>query len=64
LEEIESISVQSGSGPNITTKDYRQFGSAAWQAIYNAHGDLHSLGIEVISDRPVAHFDLAWQLSK
>jgi hypothetical protein len=57
FQEIESV--QAADVVHITTKEYRRFGPAEWKKLYRSHGDLRALGIEVITDRPIAHFDRA-----
>jgi hypothetical protein len=57
LNEIESVGLGTSGQASITTKDSWHFGPDRWEAVYHARGDLRALGIDVITDRPIPHFD-------
>ena len=56
LAEIESIRRLSDGQLDITYGKAREFGLQEWNVLVKAKGDLSSLGIEVITDKPIADF--------
>jgi hypothetical protein len=58
LREVESVEPQIDGTTHVryVTSGQRDFGSDEWQLLYRAGGDLSSLGLEVIKDKPVSHF--------
>ena len=62
LQEITSVTGPPGGPYRIGREPStdRKFGREEWERLYLAGGDLSVLGVNVVTDRPVANFGEAW----
>jgi hypothetical protein len=62
LVEVRAVSLLPDGTTTIESGPTQvHFGPKEWERLYRAGGDLSVLGITVVKDQSVAHFERAWQ---
>lgn len=61
LREVSQITAKPDNKFNTSySSNQIQFGIGEWERLRKAGGDLSVLGIDIVTDRPIADFDQAW----
>lgn len=63
LKEVSEVRMKTNGtvdGTSYTTKQFR-FGIEEWERVNKSGGDWSVLGIQMITDKPIKHFEKAWK---
>jgi hypothetical protein len=61
IMEIQRVYDDNGTAHVEVSENQKRFGKEEWMKIVENNGDLSSLGIPIIKDRPLPNFDWAWK---
>jgi hypothetical protein len=60
LYEFTNITFRPDGAPKIEGRQLATLSSDDWRRLFEAHGDFQTLGITLETNKPVEHFETAW----